>query len=100
MSFTFKVGHEAEEQIRSAAEWWIEHRTKAPNAFTEDLEAAFDLIEQMPFIGQPVPHPRIAGLRRILLGRIRYHLYYVPSAEENTIDVVALWHTSRMKPRL
>ena len=98
MSFTFKVAPSADHQIREAAAWWLEHRTKAPHAFAEDLEAAFDLIEELAFIGEPVAHSRIAGLRRILLGRARYHLYYVPSFEENTIEVLALWHTSRRRP--
>jgi plasmid stabilization system protein ParE len=98
LSFTFKVGPLADHQIRTAAAWWIEHRTKAPQAFVEDLEAALNLIEEIPYVGEPVMHPRIAGLRRILLSRIRYHVYYVPSVEEQVIEVLGMWHTSRRRP--
>jgi plasmid stabilization system protein ParE len=98
LSFIFKIAPEADHQIRSAAAWWVKHRTKAPSALAEDLQAAFDLIEEFPYIGEPVKHFRIAGLRRILLGRIRYHLYYVASAEEQVIEVLAFWHTSRRRP--
>jgi hypothetical protein len=34
-------------------------------------------------------------MRRVLLGRVRYHLYYVVVPEEEAVDVLALWHTAR-----
>ena len=67
----------------------------------DELEAAFDLIEALPFAGEAVPDTRIAGVRRVLLGRSQYHVYYVVSEETATIEVLSLWHTSRgRKPRL
>jgi hypothetical protein len=42
-----------------------------------DLASAFALIEELPNAGESVRHPRIASLRRVLLGRVQYHLYYV-----------------------
>jgi hypothetical protein len=35
----------------------------------DELEAAYKLISDMPFAGEPVPHSEIAGLRRVLLRR-------------------------------
>ena len=81
--------------------WWIENRTYAPAMFTEDLEAAFALIEEFPFAGEAIPHRRIKGLRRVLLSRVQYHLYYVAYAEDGVVEVLALRHTSRgARPRL
>jgi plasmid stabilization system protein ParE len=98
LSFTFKLSPFVDHQIRTAAAWWEQHRRKAPKAFLEDLSAAVDLVEEFPHIGEPVEHPTIPDLRRILLGRVRYHLYYVPHVEEQIIEVLALWHTSRRRP--
>ena len=101
MSFRFKVAPRAERQIRAAANWWANNREKAPTAFTDDLESAFNLIEELPHTGESVPHSRIRGLRRVLLGRVRYHLYYVVAEEDVVVEVLAIWHTSRGKgPRL
>lgn len=82
-------------QIRTAAEWWLQHREKAPDAFADDLERGLELIALLPSVGEAVPHSRLAGIRRLLLGRVRYHLYYHHEAEGDSVDVLALWHTGR-----
>jgi plasmid stabilization system protein ParE len=93
--FRFKVASHAAQQIRTAAEWWLKSRSKSPNAFAEDLEAAFTLIQELPNAGEAVQHPTILNVRRILLGRVHYHLYYSVSTKESVVEVLALWHTSR-----
>ena len=62
------------------------------------LEAAYALIGDLPFAGEGVHHSRIDGLRRLLLGRTQYHLYYVVSEDELIVEVLSLWHTSRGNP--
>jgi plasmid stabilization system protein ParE len=95
------VDPRADRHIRDAAQWWIRNRTKAPTAFIEELSSAFALIKELPNAGEPVLHTRITGLRRLLLGRVQYHLYYVLSDDGTTVEVLALWHASRGKgPRL
>lgn len=101
MKFRFRVSPRAGRQIRAAAKWWGENRTAAPAMLRDELETAYSLIEALPFVGEAVPHPQILGLRRVLLGRTQYHLYYIVSEEDAAIEVLALWHTSRGKrPRL
>jgi plasmid stabilization system protein ParE len=97
LSFRFKTSRRAERQIRAAADWWRKNREKAPDLFAEELESAFVLIEALPNAGEPVRHPRIPGLRRVLLGRVQYFLYYSVSPEAQVVDVLALWHTRRRK---
>ncbi len=51
-----------------------------------------------PAIGQP--HARRAGVRRLLLSRIRYFLYDRATAD-GYLDVLAFWHASRgSEPRI
>jgi plasmid stabilization system protein ParE len=71
------------------------NRTKAPSLFADELGAAFALIEELPYAGEAVPHPRIPGLRRLLLGSTQYYVYYSVADDEPVVDVLALWHTSR-----
>jgi plasmid stabilization system protein ParE len=90
-----RISPRAALQIRQAADWWLQHRDKAPDAFADDLERGLGLIASLPGIGEPVPHPTLDGVRRFLLARFRYHLYYQHDAESDTADVLALWHTGR-----
>ena len=87
----------AQREIEEAAQWWLEHRDKAPLAFEEDLAKVLDIIDHAPNIGQLVPS-RTRFLRRILLPRVRYYLYYRDTAPG--VEVLALWHASRRPPRL
>jgi plasmid stabilization system protein ParE len=67
----------------------------------DELEAAYALIEDLPYAGEAVPNTRVVGVRRVLLGRTQYYLYYMVAEEEGVIDVLSLWHTSRgTRPRL
>ena len=95
MSFRFKVSARADRQIRAAAKWWAKNRAGAPAIFARDLATAFDLIEEFPYAGEVVPHRLVANLRRILLGRSQYHLYYVAHPSDSVVEVLALWHASR-----
>ena len=38
---------------------------------------------------------RLPGVRRILLSRVRYHLYYRVNEESRQVEVLALWHARR-----
>ena len=61
---------------------------------SDELESAYALIQDLPLAGEAVPHTRIRHVRRVLLGRTQYYLYYAV-VDERTIRVLALWHTSR-----
>jgi plasmid stabilization system protein ParE len=95
LSYTFRVSRRAASQIRDAAEWWMRERPKAPEAFSDDLESAFALVRELPNAGEPVRHQKITGLRRILLGRVQFHLYYRVESGSSVVEVLTLWHTSR-----
>ncbi|MEO6259061.1 MAG: type II toxin-antitoxin system RelE/ParE family toxin [Thermoanaerobaculia bacterium] len=70
-------------------------KSLARDSFGEEIESAFALLREVPRAGEPVPHGRIPNLRRLLLSRIRYFLYYSDDEETHTAEVLALWHTSR-----
>jgi len=95
LSYQLRVSPRAAAQIRTAEEWWLKNRTKAPEAFTEELEKALALIQALPSAGEPVPHSRHTGVRRILLSRVRYYPYYRPLLEEEIVEILSIWHTSR-----
>ena len=86
----------ASRQVDEAGQWWQEHRTKAPAALREELERALQLIGSQPDVGARARNTNLAGVRRILLRRVGYHLYYrLLDTPSRSIQVVALWHASR-----
>lgn len=95
MSFRLEVGRLAERQIREASDWWYENRPAAPDLFKTELRRAFELITSRPLLGSPSRGTRTKNVKRVLLARVRYHLYYRVFENRETVEVLALWHTSR-----
>ncbi len=95
MALRVRVSARAASQVRRAAEWWDENRPAAPDAVRIDIGAALAILAQTPGIGASCAGSRTPGVRRLLVGRIRYFIYY--RASQNTLDVLAVWHASRGK---
>lgn len=92
VSFTRRASRHVEE----AGRWWRENRAKAPEALREELEQALLLIGSQPEVGAMARNVKLAGVRRVLLSRVNYHLYYrLRETPVRSIEVVALWHASR-----
>lgn len=99
MALRVKVSARAASQIRRAAEWWAENRPAAPGAVREDIGEALALLAQQPGIGSICEGARNKGVRRLLVGRVRYFVYYC--ATPDALEVLAVWHVSRgRQPRL
>jgi plasmid stabilization system protein ParE len=92
---SLEVSELAKAQIRVAEEWWRANRPAAPNAIREELERASRLIAVQPGVGARARNLSLAGVRRLLLARIRYHLYYRVATDPDRIEVLAFWHSSR-----
>lgn len=79
--------------MEKADAWWLDNRPAAPEAFREDLRAAFALLLVQPGVGTRVSGARSEGIRRLHLGRIRYYLFYRVKGQD--LVVLSVWHTSR-----
>lgn len=81
--------------ILDAAEWWVANRPKAQDAFTVELERAIQILASQPLIGARARNIKLAGVRRLHLPRVHYHLYYRVTTHPEVVEILALWHTSR-----
>jgi len=84
---------EADAQIREIDGWWRTNRRSSPDLFLEELTASFNIIGDAPQIGRLYRRSPVPGTRRVLLKATRYHVYYVPLADE--VRVLAVWHARR-----
>jgi plasmid stabilization system protein ParE len=88
-----EVTPRAAAQIERAAAWWAANRQAAPDAVRVDFEEAKKLLARQPGIGARSSSTRYPDLRRLLLSRIRYHVYYRVMPAK--IIILAFWHSSR-----
>jgi plasmid stabilization system protein ParE len=88
-----EIGDTARAQISAASAWWAENRPAAPDAIRDELERLFNLLRVQPAIGTVARRATLPGVRRVTLTRVRYYLYY--RVTEDTIQVLAFWHTAR-----
>ena len=85
--------------VEAADEWWRANRDAVPNLFASELERMLAAIAVMPTFGAPAQSERAPGVRRVLLRKTRYHVYY--RVRGNTLEVLAAWHAARgVGPRL
>jgi len=94
----FLITPRAQRQLRKAVEWWLQNRDKAPWAFVEEFDETRDLVVESPTIGHIV-RGRRPGMRRVLMERVRYYVYYRLNARGD-VEVLAVWHASRRPPHL
>ncbi len=88
-----KVTSSAALQTEEAASWWSDNRPAAPQALRDDLQLAFSLLSEQPNIGATASNAALPGVRRVLLGRIRYFLYY--RVRPDQAEILPLWHSNR-----
>ena len=93
MALQVKISSRAAIQVQKAAEWWEQNRPAAPGAIGADFGEAVALLAEQPGIGAKYEGARAPGVRRLFLGRVGYFIYY--KVEDGTLQVLALWHSSR-----
>ncbi|MBE7478982.1 MAG: type II toxin-antitoxin system RelE/ParE family toxin [Polyangiaceae bacterium] len=85
----------AQEQVEAIQQWWVEHRPAAPNLFKEELHAAVRLLEDWPELGTEYTAAPVPGVRRVVIGASRYHVYWEVDSASKTVTITAVWYGGR-----
>ena len=96
MRLALSIVPNAEQQIRKAADWWWQNRRSAYDLFNDQLQHGFDFATTHPNASIRARDVELPNVRRILLARIQYHLYY--TVEGDVVKVLAFWHARRGTP--
>jgi len=84
---------EARDQAESIASWWQANRPAAPTLFRDELVAAVNKLATTPSTG--AAYEPVAAIRRLLMPRSRYHVYYFIDEPSAVVQIRAVWHWSR-----
>jgi plasmid stabilization system protein ParE len=84
----------AQREAKRISDWWVENRRHAPALFVEELERALELIRHTPRLGTTYESP-YGVVRRVLLPRTRYHVYYTRDQAE--IVLISVWAAQRKR---
>ncbi len=88
MSTSVQFAPQALLQVQAAHRWWKKNRPRAPRLLREELAEALQLLRRTPGAGAPYPHRRLRDVRRLVLQRTRYYVYYVIGSDGVSILAV------------
>jgi plasmid stabilization system protein ParE len=85
----------ARKQLRLAVAWWREHRPENPGLLEDEVAEAGAALTDAPLSGALHMQAGIQGVRRMLLPRTQYFLYYRVDAAKHVVRVIAVWRAMR-----
>ncbi len=86
---------EAEQHLKSIDRWWVANRRASPDLFLDELAQAIDLLSEFPDIGSPFRRTDRPGIRRFLLRRSNYWVYYFHNRRQGIVYILVIWSTFR-----
>jgi plasmid stabilization system protein ParE len=86
---------EARDDIRAAAQLWKTYRRPASTYFATDMAGVRALLPELPYMGVAVHASGGRWVRRLVLRRTGYLLFYDVNEDEGCIDVLRLWDPRR-----
>ena len=97
----FRVSYAARvaAQMDVALAWWRRHRLQAPVLLLDEIDVALDIVARVPQAGRRMELRGYENVRRLLLPRTSYHLYYRVDLEILEVQLLAFRHSRRKPPR-
>jgi plasmid stabilization system protein ParE len=88
-----RFARRAEREVERIDHWWRTNRPDTAQLFASELGAVVTLLTTAPDIGRP--YAGKPSVRRILLRRTRYHVYYTRDNDAGAITIVSVWSAVR-----
>lgn len=89
-----KILKEARDQYRSQNAWWREHRD-TKTLFAQEFLAAIRSLHTTPEAGPLYAWRRGRSIRRWLMPKTGYHVYYRFDREQEVLVIYAVWGARR-----
>jgi len=86
-----QLSEQARAHVRAIDAWWRLNRHRAPDLFAQELDAAIAILADSEVPG--VIYDERRSVRRLLLRRSHYHVYFTRQSDVHFI--VAVWSAFR-----
>ena len=80
-------------EAKHAKTWWKRNRPAAPRLFEEEFRAAIAMIKTAPIVGVPYEAEVGVPVRRVLLQRSAYHVYF--GLKDRELVILSVWGARR-----
>ena len=91
----------ASRELERVSKRWRETRPAAPNLVLDEFEAAKNHLSTMPHSGQLYGHRKGHTIRRWMLPKTQYGVYFAVDAERDLVIVHSIWGARRRRgPKL
>ena len=88
--------NEAQDRFEAEDRWWREHRD-ARELFLTEFQEALRRITSTPGIGQHYRRARGKLIRRVLMKKVRCHVYYFHDTEHDVVEIHSIWSARRRR---
>ena len=85
---------EARAQYRKQSAWWREHR-EAKTLFAQEFLAAIRHLQTAPETGALYARRRGRAIRRWLMPKTEYHVYYRLDRQQDLLVIYSVWGARR-----
>jgi hypothetical protein len=85
--YAVEFSPEAIVHVERVKEWWLANRRASPSLFLRELRAALRQAQRSPHLGLRYEAAGVRPIRRILLPKTSYHIYYWPDEAARIVRV-------------
>ena len=87
---------EARERFKAEDSWWRLHRD-SKELFVAEFGEVLRQIASAPGVGQRYRHSRGRMIQRILMKKVRCHVYYLHDTERDVVEILSIWGARRRR---
>ena len=95
MSFRVELSPQARAHIAAINLWWAENRPAAQTLVAAEFQTAIQQLATSPESGRLHDRRRQVHVKKLLMPRSRYQLYYEVDLATRLVTILAVWHVSR-----
>jgi plasmid stabilization system protein ParE len=90
-----EIARRASLQVERASSWWHKNRPSAPLLFEHEFERALTQLASTPRAGLSYPTARRPAMKRLLLAKTGYHVYFALERNETVVVIHSVWGARR-----
>ena len=100
MIYEVRLSRRARRELALIRAWWKINRPAAPDLIDDELADVRDLLAEQPTAGAVASDPDLAGVRRVVMRRSSYLVFYRIDEDAQQVEILTIWHARRQKPSL